>query len=199
MAPFVLLTALMWVLRRLHFGPGGADGEASDEELFARYAPALLALMRKQVRRDEDAQELVQQTFLQLHRARADFRPGSPLRPWLYTIALNLRREHFRRRARRPEDSRELTDREVPRSQQPDIGADETSKQVRAALARLPANQRLVIQLHWFDGLPFSECAAIVGASVSAVKVRAHRGYKRLKDLLSDLDTAGVTPPGPGA
>jgi hypothetical protein len=50
----------------------------------------------------------------------------------------------------------------------------------------LPADQREVIELHWFDGLEFPEVAQVVGASVSAVKVRAHRGYVRLRAALGD-------------
>jgi DNA-directed RNA polymerase specialized sigma24 family protein len=53
-------------------------------------------------------------------------------------------------------------------------------------LGDLPADQREVIELHWFDGLEFPEVAQVVGASVSAVKVRAHRGYVRLRQALGD-------------
>jgi RNA polymerase sigma-70 factor (ECF subfamily) len=55
---------------------------------------------------------------------------------------------------------------------------------MRRALQQLPEEQREVILLHWFEDLPFAEVAAIVGASVPAVKVRAHRGYERLRATL---------------
>ena len=64
----------------------------------------------------------------------------------------------------------------------------ETARQVHEALAQLPEGQRTVIQLHWFHGLAFAEVAEVVGASVSAVKVRAHRGYKVLKGHLQVTD-----------
>jgi len=57
---------------------------------------------------------------------------------------------------------------------------------VARVLRELPADQREVIELHWFDGLEFPEVATVVGASVSAVKVRAHRGYVRLRAALGD-------------
>ena len=57
---------------------------------------------------------------------------------------------------------------------------------MRKALAKLPENQAEVIVLHWFGGLSFPEVAEAVGASLSAVKVRAHRGYERLRGLLGD-------------
>ena len=58
---------------------------------------------------------------------------------------------------------------------------------MRRALAALPDHQREVIELHWLGELPFPEVARAVGASLSAVKVRAHRGYKRLRDLLGEV------------
>ena len=65
------------------------------------------------------------------------------------------------------------------------ITLDELER-VRAAVGRLPDGQREVLELHWFEGLPFPEVAAIVGASHSAVKVRAHRGYERLRQVMTD-------------
>lgn len=163
----------------------GGDAEAF-EALFHRYAGPLLGLMRQQVRQPELARELVQQTFLQLHRARYDFRVGARVRPWLYTIALNLRREHFRRRGRRPEEPRVLAEHEVPTTAPVDLVQGETAAAVRAALAQLPETQRVVIQMHWFDGIAFPEVAQITGVSLSAVKVRAHRGYQRLRQILAE-------------
>ena len=128
------------------------------------------------------AQDLVQQTFLQVHRARRDFRPGSALRPWLYTIAANLRRESRRRAARRPElPLAEQTSRE------PSVGpaaSTPAERLVRRALQDLPDGQREVVVLHWYEGYTFREIAQIVGASQSAVKVRAHRAYERLRAVL---------------
>lgn len=76
----------------------------------------------------------------------------------------------------------------APRVAPVDVGLQETRAQVRAALERLPESQRSVIQLHWFDGLSMAEVADVVGASVSAVKVRAHRGYKALRAALEQTD-----------
>jgi len=153
--------------------------------LFDRYAPRLLRVMQRQVRSESDARDLVQQTFLQLHRARHDFRQDSNLRPWLFTIALNLKREYFRRRGRRPEAPLLLDGRSDPQTAAHDPVREERARQVREAIAALPSAQREVIELHWLEGLPFQEVAQIVGASLTAVKVRAHRGYERLRTELA--------------
>lgn len=156
--------------------------------LFGRHAPAISALVRRRVR-GADVNDLVQQTFLNLHRARLDFRAGDALRPWLNTIAMNCVREHYRRAARRPELPLEIETSIAA----PDLAQIEEQRITRARMRRgveaLPALQRTVIELHWFEELPFAEIAKKLGASVSAVKVRAHRGYERLREAYaSDYD-----------
>jgi len=162
------------------------DGDrAAFTELFRRYAPILRALMARDVRQRPVVEELVQDAFMHLHRSAADFRQGSKLRPWLMTIALNLRRERRRRQIRRPETQLELDGRRDPAVWQPPVLEQrDAARRLNAALAALPEGQREVIELHWFGGLSFREVGAAVGASTTAVKVRAHRGYQKMKSFL---------------
>jgi RNA polymerase sigma factor (sigma-70 family) len=159
--------------------------------LFERWGPRLRHLFVRGGLRGDDADDLVQQTFFQLHRARNDFRAGSALRPWIYTIALNLRRQFMRRAGRKPEH--ELDEQNAPPAEARDADAAIDSHHVRAALLSLPDAQREVIMLHWFQGLSFREVAEVVGATPTAVKVRAHRGYAKLR---AHLEAAGVTAAG---
>ena len=161
-----------------------AGDSAAFQKLFNRYAPALLRVMMRQLRSSTDAGDLVQQTFLQLHRARFDFKQGAKLRPWLFTIAFNLKREHFRRTKRRPESPLELDGRADPAVPPRGQEQSDARRVLVAALEKLPEDQREVIALHWFEGFSFPEVSELVGASVSAVKVRAHRGYVTLRQLL---------------
>jgi RNA polymerase sigma factor (sigma-70 family) len=162
-----------------------AGDSAAFSELFSRYAPMLMRVMRRHMRQMADADELVQQTFLQLHRARNDFQQGRRLRPWLMTIAYNLKREYFRRKKRRPEASLEY---EPKADTQPDpLEQQDDRARMQAALQALSEGQRDVIVMHWFQDLSFPEVAEILGLSVSAVKVRAHRGYKKLRVVLEDV------------
>ena len=155
------------------------------DELFARYAPILLRVMRQQLHSQEEANDLVQQTFLQLHRARHDFRSDAKLRPWLFTIALNLKREHLRRLKRRPETELTLDGRSDPKVRS-EAGRLEAARTLQFAFEKLPQSYREVIELHWLAELSFAEIAELLGASVSAVKVRAHRGYTALREILED-------------
>jgi RNA polymerase sigma-70 factor (ECF subfamily) len=170
-----------------------AGDRAAFGELFRRYAPLLLRVMQQQLGRREDAYDLVQQTFLQLHRSKQDFRRGSLLRPWLLTIAMNLRHRHFRRLGRHPETQLDL---EFLEELQLHTGsrvrdAADASCEVHALLAGLPAEQREVIVLHWLQGLSFNEVAVVVGANLSAVKVRAHRGYVAIRKIFAQ-EAAGI-------
>jgi RNA polymerase sigma factor (sigma-70 family) len=172
-----------------------AGDEAAFEEIFRRHAPTILGMMKRHVRSHDVAHDLLQQTFLQLHRARADFKQGSELRPWLYTIAMNCIREHFRKLGRRKESALEPAhEAKLTVDESGALEAREqaqiTQKRLQNALAALPANQREVIEMHWFQGRPFNEVAKILGASLSAVKVRAHRGYTRLRAALLEEETS---------
>jgi len=154
------------------YAAGSTDGL---ERLFDRYAPLLLNVLQ---RRMAD-----QQTFLQLHRARADFDPSRRFRPWLFSIALNVQREYFRFRERHPETN--LLDESLGEVCS-GAGRAEAAWDLERALPSLSAEQREVVELHWLGDLTFPEVAAIVGATVSTTRVRAYRAYTRLRTLLEE-------------
>ncbi|HMR05213.1 MAG TPA: sigma-70 family RNA polymerase sigma factor [Polyangiaceae bacterium] len=156
------------------------------DELFRRYAPMLTRVLGRDLS-GAAAEDLVQQTFLQLHRARRDFDLDARLRPWLFTIGFNLKRELFRRRKRRPEARLEIDGRSDPSEGPRGAERFDATQALRHAMARIPEDQAEVIALHWLAGMPFPEVAQLVGASLSAVKVRAHRGYAALRAELAEL------------
>src|SRR5262245_54061321 len=163
-----------------------AQGDAASfREIFERYAPMLVRFLSRYVGRAADAQDLTQQTFLQLHRARHDFRAGMRLRPWVMTIALNLSRDLLRRRGRRVETPVDAEVLVAPETALPSDAA-EVRRRVRRAVEALPREQREVIELHWFEELPFHEIAAVLGVSAGAARVRAHRAYVALRKELGE-------------
>jgi len=164
--------------------------ERAFEALFSRYASRLHTFFMRFSRQDSDAADLVQKTFLHLHRARRDYQPGRLLRPWIYTIALNVRREEGRRRMRSREVAVDLQD-PASTGTMSELAVDPSTtsasdRLVQRAIAQLNEGQREVVVLHWFDGLSFPEIAEMLGASVSAVKVRAHRAYGELRRILGE-------------
>lgn len=166
-----------------------ADASAF-EALFRRYAGRLHGLFTRTSGTRELASDLVQKTFLHVHRARADFTQGRLFRPWLYTIALNVRREESRRRARSREVS--VDPQEVREPSVDPQASSATDRLVQRALTQLNDGQREVVLLHWYEGLSFPEIAELLGATVSAVKVRAHRAYGELRRLLGGDGEAGT-------
>lgn len=160
--------------------------EAAFRQLFARYGAAIYRYFFHRTGRDDVASDCAQSTWLNLHRARASYRPGERLRPWLYAIAANLRIDQVRSRLRSREQltaDGALPDWPTPSSMTATADRDGA---VRRALLSLPDDARHVIILHRWHDLGFAEIAAILGQGESAVKVRAHRVYLQLRKLLTD-------------
>lgn len=155
--------------------------------LFRMYAPALVRFFVRHGKRLSDAQDLTQDTFLQLHRARADFRAGEPLRPWLFTIARNRCHDHSRRQRRRPEAFYDVDNYESPPKPEEQSGLllAERCDALHRALAELSQPERNLLDEHWFGDRAFSEIAARDGLQSSTVRVRAHRACQRLRAMLS--------------
>lgn len=156
------------------------------DALFTRYSRPLHGYLARLTGDAASAEDLTQATFLSLVRSRGRFQRGSAVKPWLYAIATNAARDHGRRR--RPEALSH--DGELPNDAAAELPPERDAgleRAVRAALAQLPENQREVIVLHRFEGLSMSEIAQTLGAGESAVKVRAHRGYERLRTMLRGI------------
>jgi RNA polymerase sigma-70 factor (ECF subfamily) len=157
------------------------------EALFDRYGPKVHGFVGRMVSDASMVDDLVQTTFLSVVRARGRYERGQRFAPWIFAIAANATRDALRRRQRRREvvgDDRSLAALAAPAPVEPDAERD---RQVSAALSALPEPQREAVVLHWFHGLSFREIAASRGTTPGAVKVRAHRGYERLRLLLGNL------------
>jgi len=160
-----------------------ADGdEKAFEALHAILAPRLLGFFRRGGLNHERASELVQLTFLRLHTARGRYRRGEPVRPWVFVIASNLLTDERRRRGRALVFNFEDGAEERLPAPEPDPGLPaELSEALQRALDALPMQQREVILLHKYEGLPLKQVADITGCTLAAVKVRAFRGYEALR------------------
>ena len=159
---------------------------AAFDALFRRYESRLRAYLTRMSGSRTAAEDLLQTTFLSVVRARGRFRPGAAVRPWLYAIATNAARDWLRRSGPRTEPLDEALD--APEAVAEEAGFDPgLDKAVHEALNQLPENQRLPIVMHRFQGLSFGEIAEALGLSRGAAKLRAHRGYERLRELLAPL------------
>jgi|SRR5689334_4273933 RNA polymerase sigma-70 factor (ECF subfamily) len=158
------------------------------ERLFARFAPRVHGFFLRSFRDPGVADDLLQATFMKVHRARSQYRQELSLAPWLFAIAARVRLDELRRRLRMPEDADEealaRADERAPRDPPPDPDVKDA---VRAALQALPESQRAVIHLHRYEGMTFAEIARVLGTTPGAVKLRAFRGYETLREQLKGL------------
>ena len=154
--------------------------------LFERYVPIVSALVRRTIRSTADVQDVVQQVFVRLHRARHDYRPERAFRPWLTTIALNLRRDLGRKAYRRRETALDVSPSSHAKVTPPGIERFHAADALNHAMETLSLRNREILELHWFEGFSFAEVADVLGMSKSAVKVAAHRSYKVLRSELYD-------------
>ena len=166
--------------------------ERAFEGLFARLAPRVHGFFLRAFGNRQVADDLLQTTFLKLHRARADYRSGAPVRPWLFAIAARVRFDELRRRYRLAEDADEdkLEAAQAAAAlaqEEPDPGTADLVARVRAALERLPESQRTVIHLHRYEEMTFAEIAKVLGTTEGAIKLRAFRAYERLRKDLASL------------
>ncbi len=170
------------------------DGEASAfRELYALVAPRLLGYLTKMARQRAVAEDLLQLTFMKVHRARAAYVRGADPVPWIYSIAHRTFIDETRRVKRgvvRISDSDELPEQRADLHGEADHSRDEPRadpelvKATLDALAELPDQQREAVVLTKLDGRSVAEAAEIAGTTVGAMKVRAHRGYEALRQLL---------------
>ena len=160
------------------------------EQLFARLAPRVHRFFLRSFRDEVVADDLLQVTFMKVHRAREQFDRTLRVAPWLFAVAARVRLDELRRRMRLPEDADEeavaRADEQASRDQSDPLGSD-VREAVRAALSALPESQRTVIHLHRYEGMTFAEIAKVLGTTPGAVKLRAFRGYEVLRVRLKGL------------
>ena len=168
------------------------DAEAF-QRLFASLAPPLRAFFRRSVGDASAAEDLTQATFLKLHGARRAWRRGERLRPWVFAIAARVRADWLRAQRHATEPLEDDAVAAPHPSSDPSAGTEdrERRERVHAALESLPESQRIVVQLHRFEGRGFAEIGDILGISEGAAKLRAFRAYEELRKRLGDLMAGG--------
>jgi RNA polymerase sigma-70 factor, ECF subfamily len=149
--------------------------------LIRAISPGLLRFFRSQPVSREQADDLLQDTWLRIHRVRHSYRPGDPVLPWIYAIARRARVDGYRRAMRIAAREQPLrstdaaTAHESPRHEPPSF---------ETLVAALPDSQREVITMLKVSELTLEEVARATSSTVAAVKQKAHRAYTRLRALV---------------
>jgi len=161
----------------LRYQEGDADAV---EELVRSISPFLLRFFATWDDSRGEAEDLLQECWMRIHRSRHTYRPAEPLLPWIFAVARHTRLDGYRRRRRR--QSKEIPISDVPEmSASPGRSAVIEISDLRRMLEGLPENQREVILMLKVSGMSLEEVARATSSTVGAIKQRAHRAYRELR------------------
>jgi len=160
--------------------------------LVARYQPYVFRQMWHFTRDVHVQDELVQEVFIEVYCSLAKFRGDAPLLHWIRRIATRTGYRYWRHKARHQRLEEGLAQAHTQPVREPeDLTAAEAAEYLHGLLARLPAAERLILTLTYFDDLDSSEIAERMGWNATLVRVRAHRARQKLKALLEKAGFRG--------
>ena len=166
------------------------EGSKAYANLVEKYKTPIFNLAYRMTGNRADAEDLTQEIFIRAYLHLNKFNPEKRFFTWLYTIALNLIRNHLKTLSRRRRDESQIV---LINAQQNDAGNRQIHPEpfepesilLETSLLRLPSDLREVIVLRYYQGLSFEEIASITGKSQSAVKMRTYRGLEKLKKTMN--------------
>jgi RNA polymerase sigma-70 factor (ECF subfamily) len=132
-----------------------------------------------------DADDLLQETWLRIHRVRRTYRPGQPVLPWFYAIARRVRIDHHRRASRTTARENRLDD--VADQAVPFPAEEADADDLEVLLAPLSESQREVLRMMKVAGMSLEEVARATASSVGSVKQKVHRAYKTLRNSMNAM------------
>jgi RNA polymerase sigma-70 factor (ECF subfamily) len=172
-----------------------AGQDTALNDLMERHATPVFHFLCRMVGNEDDANDLAQETFVRVFRARASFRPNEKFSTWLFTIAANLARNHFRWRSRHPNVSLEAETGETEQTLGGTLPANdpapneqalatERAAAVRDAVGKLPEDLREAVVLCEWEECSMAEAAAILETTPKAVESRLYRARQMLREKL---------------
>ena len=162
--------------------------EGAFKELVQRHQQPLYQFIWRRVGHEHDAIDLCQKVFIQVFTRAEQFRGEASFKTWLYQIAINLCKNHFRDRDRQRLDSVAIEDLELhAREETMDCIAElEEQNLLYNAVTHLPDKQRTTLELHLYQGHTFAEVAAIMHCPVGTAKANYHHAIVSLRKILGE-------------
>jgi len=175
------------------------EDQAAFQELVSKYQHRLIGILSHLCGSSDEAEDLAQEVFMRVYRARADYHPQAKFSTWFFTIANNVALNALRRKRRKPSYqldplvSQSGTQAARPEealvhatSTEPDrrMRHQELAKVVELALSQLNERQRLAVVLNKFEEMSYEEIATVIGISAKAVKSLLSRARTQLRDIL---------------
>ncbi|MDR1415119.1 MAG: sigma-70 family RNA polymerase sigma factor [Odoribacteraceae bacterium] len=175
----------------LHLLRPGGDEQKAFRLLVAAYGERLYWHVRKIVIGHQDADDVLQNTFIRVWRGLADFRHEARLYTWMYRVATNeaLNFLQERRRDISGHAGEITTLLEERLESDPYFRGDDIQRELQKAILALPERQRLVFNMKYFDGMKYEHIAAILGVTVGTLKATYHAAAKKVGETLKLSDT----------
>jgi len=162
-----------------------------------QYMNQLYAAAMRYTKNPEDAQDLVQDTYIKAYNSFHQFEPGTNLKAWLYRVLTTTFINTYRKDQRRPQTSdSELEDWQIAEASSHTSDQGKSTEDVvlenlpdsdiKNALAEIPEEFRMAVYLADLEGFSYKEIAEIVGVPAGTVMSRLHRGRKQLREKLTD-------------
>ncbi|MCL1937817.1 MAG: sigma-70 family RNA polymerase sigma factor [Candidatus Azobacteroides sp.] len=174
------------VLRNLQSGDPPVQRQAF-EQVVQYYGEKLYWQIRKMVLSHDDANDLLQNTFIKAWMSIDLFRGDAKLSTWLYRIAINESISFLHKQ--RSHAHLDVEDESVRRIEKLEadeyFDGDEAQVKFQKAILTLPEKQRAVFNLRYFDEMPYEEMSSIMGTSVGALKASYHHAVKKIEDFLN--------------
>lgn len=158
-------------------------------EVIERYSQPLYWQIRRMVNSHDDANDLLQNTFIKAWGSLDMFRGDASLSTWLHKIAINESLTFLERERKRlnlsldDEDARIISTIEADT----DIDGDGLKQELRKAIASLPEKQRLVFNMRYYDEMPYDKMSEILGTSEGALKASYHHAVKKIEKYFTNL------------
>jgi len=161
------------------------------QEIYAQLAPGVRRYLSHLAGGPEIADDLLQETFLQMHRSRAAYNPKYAVRPWVFGLARNvfLMNRRAARQWAKVHESREHLPEFTVLPEADRLGSQD---EIRRVMANLHPEQAEALLLHHEWGFSFEEIAGMLGISAAAARARASRGMADLRVALNSLQRAGA-------
>lgn len=159
-------------------------------EVIDRFSQPLYWQIRRMVNSHDDANDLLQNTFLKAWTSLDAFRGDASLSTWLYKIAINESLSFLERERKRLNISLDDEEANIIHAIEADTDIDGNGLKVelRKAIAALPEKQRLVFNMRYYDEMPYEKISEILGTSQGALKASYHHAVKKIEQYFSELD-----------
>lgn len=168
----------------------GEKPDLAFQNLVEKYQERLYWHIRKIVIDHDDADDVMQNTFVKVWKNLNSFREESSLFTWLYRIATNESLTFLNSKKKRSVlPLNEVSDYLLENLESdPYFDGDEIQKSLQKAILELPEKQRLVFNMKYFDNLKYNEMSEVLDTSVGALKASFHHAVKKIEDYLSKLE-----------